>query len=173
MEIVSRFGLSGTRIIASSALALSMLIGIGSGGNAYVSSTSIPINQTNNIWHLVDKVKEKVSKNHISEQVDTVKKAFSLKDEEVSQILGISRKTLHTWKSNAVIPKDKSRQAFFDLYVQAKDWLELGYPSDRASIFSKNPNGESIFTLLCDGNRDKVLFMGRYLLRNADNGELI
>lgn len=176
MEIgFTRFGLSGAKIIAkSSAFILSMFIATGSGGNSYVSPTSVPINNNDNVRYLVEAVKNSVPKNNqISKQVDIVKKAFSLNDDEVSEVLGVSRKTLHTWRVNDSIPRDNYRRAFFDLYILAKNWLELGYPTDRASIFSKEFNNTTVFSLLKTSRNDKVLFAGRYLLRTLDSSELL
>ena len=62
----------------------------------------------------------------------------------------------------------------------AKNWLELSYPTDRNSIFSKEFNNETVFSLLNNfgkdlnnSNKDKILFVGRYLLRNLDSTELL
>lgn len=177
-----RFGLSsGAKIITKSAFILSMFLVAGSGGNSYVSSTNIHVNNSDNVRYLVDAVKQGISrKNQISKQVDIVKKAFSLNDEEVSKILGITRKTLHTWRENDSIPRDDSRRAFFDLYILAKNWLELGYPTDKFSILSKEFNNETVFSLLNsfgknlnNSNKNKILFVGRYLLRDLDNAEVL
>ena len=182
MEIgLIRLGLSGAKIITKSAFIVSMFLATGSGGNSYVSSTNIFVSNSNNVRYLVEAVKQGVpKKNQISKQIDVVKKAFSLNDDEVSKILGISRKTLYTWKNNDSISRDKSRRKFFDLYMLAKNWLELSYPTDRNSIFSKEFNNETVFSLLNNfgkdlnnSNKDKILFVGRYLLRNLDSTELL
>lgn len=119
-----------------------------------------------------------------SKQIDIVKKAFSLNNDEVFKILGISRKSLHTLENNEFyfcnILTDNSRRKIFDLYMLAKNWLELGYPTDRDSIFLKECNHETVFLLLSKfgenfskNNKDKILFVGRYLLRNLDSNNMI
>ena len=162
MEIgLIRLGLSGAKIITKSAFIVSMFLATGSGGNSYVSSTNIFVSNSNNVRYLVDAVKQGVpKKNQISKQIDVVKKAFSLNDDSIS--------------------RDKSRRKFFDLYMLAKNWLELSYPTDRNSIFSKEFNNETVFSLLNNfgkdlnnSNKDKILFVGRYLLRNLDSTELL
>lgn len=122
----------------------------------------------------------RTEKNQISKQIDVMKKAFSLNDDEVFKILGISRKMFYTWKNNDSIDDEESRRKFFDLYMLAKNWLELGYSTDRNSILSKEFNGETVFSLLNNfgkdlnnSNKDKILFVGRCLLRNLDSVELL
>lgn len=122
----------------------------------------------------------RTEKNQMSKQIDVMKKAFSLNDDEVFKILGISRKMFYTWKNNDSIDDEESRRKFFDLYMLAKNWLELGYSTDRNSILSKEFNGETVFSLLNNfgkdlnnSNKDKILFVGRCLLRNLDSVELL
>lgn len=171
MEI--RFGLSSVRIAASLFIA-SMLTPLGSGGNSYVSSTNSFLKDGNNIWYLVDAVKNAVNKapNVISNQINAIKKAFSLTEDEVAKTLQITRKTLYHWKSNNMIPKDAEQHKFFNLYVLAKEWLDLGYPNDRTKI-TQEINGETILSSLSQLDKDKTLFLGRYLLRKLDNNDLI
>ncbi|MFP4733218.1 hypothetical protein [Pasteurella multocida] len=174
MEI--RFGLSSVRI-ATSLFIASMLTPLGSGGNLYVSSTNSFSKDGNNIWYLVDAVKNAVNKapnvvSQISNQINIIKKAFSLTEDEVAKTLQITRKTLYHWKSNNMIPKDAEQHKFFTLYMLAKEWLDLGYPNDRAKIIQKI-NGETILSSLSQLDKDKTLFFGRYLLRELDNNDLI
>lgn len=99
----------------------------------------------------------------ITEQLDAIKNAFILEDEEIAQILDVSIKALSQQKGSV---------ALFNLYMLAKDWVELGYPRDRNNL-NLTLNGKSMFDLLCEGDREGALFVGRYLLRNAESGDLI
>ena len=103
-------------------------------------------------------------------QIDFIKNTFSLTDEKLANILGVERKTVHNWGKNNNIPREKARAKFFDLYVLAKDWLSLAYPTDKMLIASPLPSDLNLLDALASFDKEKVLFIGRYLQRQSEDG---
>lgn len=112
--------------------------------------------------------------NIVEKQINFIKNTFSLTDEKLAGILGVERKTVHNWVKNNNISREGSRQKFFDLYVLAKDWLSLGYPTDKTKIVSVMSDELSFFDALASFDKEKVLFIGRHLQRQfEDESDLI
>lgn len=168
--------LSGATIIS---LALTSTT-VGSGGSNFVVSTKYEdksISSTNTIstTNLITELRsQNIRQNtQLSQQIAFIKDVFALTDEELSKILNIERKTLYNWKVSQNIPRNKARQQFFELYVLAQDWKSMGFPSDKMSLTRIIFDDKNVVNTLHLLNKDELLFMGRHLLRQSDNTELL
>ena len=110
------------------------------------------------------------NKSVVEEQIDFIKNTFSLTDEKLAKILGVERKTIHNWSKSNNIPREKARARFFELYVLAKDWLSLAYPTDKMLIATPLSNDLNLLDALASLDKEKVLFIGRYLQRQSEDG---
>lgn len=148
----------------------SILLFVGSGGNTLVlptvDATPPALNKTLNQQELSQ---TPISSTTVNQQIRFIKDAFDLRLAEIANILEVERATLNNWKNNNSIPKDHSRKKFQDLYLLAKDWRSFGFPSDRATLHSHTIMQKSIHDVLPSLDREKILFMGRSLLRQSDN----
>ena len=92
-------------------------------------------------------------------KLNFIKTTFNLTKNELKLILNI--------KSFKQI--DKNNFKLFKLYCLAKNWRELGFPNERELLFKKIMNVESVFdNLLKDMDNEKILFHGRFLLREEN-----
>lgn len=176
MEMKGILNLSGATIMS---LALTSTA-VGSGGSNFVVSTKYEdksISSTNTIstTNLTTELRsQNIRQNtQLSQQIEFIKDVFALTDEELSNILNVERKTLHNWKVSQNIPRHKARQQFFELYVLAQDWKSMDFPSDKISLTRIIFDGKSVANTLSFLNKDELLFMGRHLLRQSDNTELL
>lgn len=92
-------------------------------------------------------------------KLNFIKTTFNLPKNELKLILNI--------KSFKQI--DKNDLKLFKLYCLAKNWRELDFPNERRLLFKKIMNVESVFdNLLKDMDSEKILFYGRFLLREEN-----
>lgn len=92
-------------------------------------------------------------------KLNFIKATFNLTKNELKLILNI--------KSFKQI--DKNNFKLFKLYCLAKNWSELGFPNERRMLSKKIMNVESVFdNLLKDIDSEKILFYGRFLLREEN-----
>ena len=93
------------------------------------------------------------------EKLNFIKTTFNLTKNELKIILNVE-----TFKQI-----DKNDLQLFKLYCLAKNWCELGFPNERKLLFKKIMNVESVFdNLLKDIDGEKILFYGRFLLREKN-----
>lgn len=163
------FLLSGSKVIVASlvTIGMPMLTPVGSGGSPYVLSST-----TNTATSTVTQSHTE-SDHQLSQQLHFIKKIFHLNDESLANILNVERKTIHNWKHQQSMPRGKSRQRLFDLFLLAKNWQEQGFPSDELSLSTPLLGSKSILDTLPSLNQEQLLFLGRYLLRQQSSINLI
>ncbi len=93
--------------------------------------------------------------------LENIKNAFSLSNDELANIIGVSRKTLHNWKTGNIRSSEK-RKRIFDLFLLATNWSNSGFSGNRHDLEKKILNGKSILDLLVEEDLDaeKILFAG-------------
>jgi len=93
--------------------------------------------------------------------LENIKNTFSLSNDELAKIIGVSRKTLHNWKTGNIRSSEK-RKRIFDLFLLATNWSNAGFSRNRHDLEKKILNGKSILDLLVeeDLNAEKMLFAG-------------
>lgn len=167
-------GFSGALIIFSTLT--SAPVDVGSGGSNFVVSSKLEGKSfsSTNLVKQNKKISESKNQNiQLSQQIKLIKDTFSLNDEELSDILNVERKTLHNWKVSNNIPRDKARQKFFELYILAQDWKSMGFPSERMKLDTHIFDEKSVLNTLPSLNKNELFFMGRHLLRQLDDIELL
>lgn len=166
-------GMSGG-IILTTALMTGLSPSVGSGGTSAVRSTPLIDNTLpSHLQTQTDSMESANNQNNksvVEEQIDFIKNTFSLTDEKLAKILGVERKTIHNWGKSNNIPREKARARFFELYVLAKDWLSLAYPTDKMLIATPLSNDLNLLDALASLDKEKVLFIGRYLQRQLEYG---
>lgn len=161
-----------SKIVVTTATVGVAYFNVGSGGSLNVQSASFdrPNFSADDIYNSVVLAKDIVSteKNKTTKQIDFIKETFALTDEQLAKILGIQRKTLYNWKEKDHIPREGSRERFFQLYVLSKDWVVLGYPTDKSLLTSHFSESQRLLESLESIDREKTLFVGRYLQRQVE-----
>ena len=101
-------------------------------------------------------------------QLSTIKEYFTLSDEELANLVGVSRKTLYNWERQG-ISKEKDRQRVFELSVIAEDWNYNKLPTDKEKLFTPVLGSTSIMQMLTDKelDREKIIFAGRRLAHQS------
>ncbi|MEO3357218.1 hypothetical protein [Acinetobacter haemolyticus] len=114
-----------------------------------------------------------VQRNALEEKLELIKSVFSMTEIEISQSIGVSRKTLFNWKQKKSAPNKKKAQNIFDLYLLAKNWKEAGFTTDSFELESPIIDDKSIKDLLKEDKIDseKILFAGNRL-NNAKVDEI-
>lgn len=105
------------------------------------------------------------SKLYIADQLNFIKSVFSLNEEELASIIGVSRKTIFNWKTNETCPdKEKTHRAFV-LYVTAKNWENARFPVSSSDLSRPILAGKTVKQMLLETPLDseKVLFAGNRL----------
>lgn len=151
--------------------------GIGSGGSAYVQSVTIesPKFSVDDIYNsaVFSEGIDSLEKNKTTKQIDYIKETFALTDEKLADLLAIQRKTLHNWKEKDHIPREDSRQRFFQLYVLARDWVALGFPTNKYLSDPYIPEYQRLLEAFRAIDRDKALFIGRHIQRQLEESDLM
>lgn len=106
-----------------------------------------------------------VQRNALEEKIELIKSVFSMTEIEISQSIGVSRKTLFNWKQKKSAPNKLKAQNIFDLYLLAKNWMEAGFTTDSFELESPVIDDKSIKDLLKEDKIDseKILFAGNRL----------
>ncbi len=100
--------------------------------------------------------------NILEERLDIIKSNFSLSEDELSQSLGVTRKTLFNWKNQDSTPSKAKSMKIFQLYILAKNWSENRFSSNPSDLNHPVLGGESIKDMLLAEELDseKILFAG-------------
>lgn len=180
MEMINSYS-SGSKVsIIKKAATMSIIGGMGlfittgSGGSAFTQSTEWSHHGNSSSLSSNPLQTQPLSSNQtkddkIAKQIEFIKDVFKLSNEKLADILGIERKTLHNWEKSNAIPRENSRQKFFSLFTLAKDWLFWGYPTDSLSLHKPVLGSESVLTALSSLDKDRIFFIGRYLLRQEND----
>ncbi len=109
-----------------------------------------------------------VKYNNRKSQLSTIKEYLALSDEELANIIGVSRKTLYNWEKQG-ISKEKDRQRVFELSVIAEDWDYNELPTDKEKLFKPVLGSTSVMQMLTDKklDREKIIFAGRRLAHQS------
>lgn len=101
-------------------------------------------------------------------QLSTIKEYLALSDEELANLVGVSRKTLYNWEKQG-ISKEKDRQRVFELSVIAEDWNYNKLPTDKKKLFTPVLGSTSVMQMLTDKklDREKIIFAGRRLAHQS------
>ncbi len=93
--------------------------------------------------------------------LESIKNTFSLSNDELAKIIGVSRKTLHNWKTGNIRSSEK-RKRIFDLFLLATNWSNAGFSKNKHDLEKKMLNDKSIMDLLVeeDLNAEQILFAG-------------
>lgn len=116
-----------------------------------------------------------VQRNALEEKLDLIKSTFSMTEVEISQSIGVSRKTLFNWKQKESAPNKRKAQNIFELYLLAKNWKDANFTTESFELETPVINGKSIKDLLKEDKIDseKILFAGNRLSNiNLDEIEL-
>lgn len=109
------------------------------------------------------------------DHVEIIKSTFKLTDNELASIINVSRKTLYNWKQKgSEASSTKIRKRIFDLYILARDWIDLGLPVQKTSLETPLFQSLSIKDLLSEKNLDskKILFAASKLNFSINEDEL-
>ena len=109
-----------------------------------------------------------VKYNNRKSQLSTIKEYLALSDEELANIIGVSRKTLYNWEKQG-INKDKDRQRIFELSAIAEDWKYNQLPTDKEKLSKPILGSTSVMQLLMSTelDREKIVFAGRRLTHQS------
>lgn len=93
--------------------------------------------------------------------LENIKSAFSLTNDDLAKIIGVTRKTLHNWKTGKIGNSEK-RQRVFELFMLATDWNKIGFSKNKHDLNQPIVHGKSVVDLLSEENlnREKILFAG-------------
>ena len=93
--------------------------------------------------------------------LENIKSAFSLTNDDLAKIIGVTRKTLHNWKIGKIGNSEK-RQRVFELFMLATDWNKIGFSKNKLDLNQPIVHGKSVVDLLSEENldREKILFAG-------------
>lgn len=150
------------------------LLSIGSGGSSFSHTHPYSYNTTTTQQiqtpQKIEKIQGAALKDTIEQQKIFIKETFDLTDQEIAEILGVERKTLHNWVHKDRIPKAINSQNYFMLYLIAQGWHKSLFPTNEAlkSTLSQEQR-TTLLQNLKSFNSDKVMFIGRNLLRTLDS----
>ncbi|MCU4336101.1 hypothetical protein [Acinetobacter dispersus] len=116
-----------------------------------------------------------IQRNALEEKIELIKSVFSMTEMEISQSIGVSRKTLFNWKQKESAPNKRKAQNIFELYLLAKNWKDAGFTTDSFELETPVIDDKSIKDLLKEDKIDseKILFAGNRLSNiNLDEIEL-
>lgn len=127
-----------------------------------------------NSRYMVDKMSRasgssiNVKYNTRQSQLTTIKECFALSDEELANVMGVSRKTLYNWEKQG-ISKEKNRQRVFELSVIAEDWEFNKLSTSKEDLFTPVLGSLSVMQMLTDKelDREKIIFAGRRLAHES------
>lgn len=106
--------------------------------------------------------------NILEKNVEFIKTVFSLNNDELATALGVTRKTLLSWRKEDSSPKKAQSLKLFNLYVLAKNWKENNYSTHKSDFDLPILNGKSIKSMIAEDSLDvdKILFAGNRLSHN-------
>lgn len=127
-----------------------------------------------NSRYIVDKMSRasgssiNVKYNTRQSQLAMIKECFALSDEELANVMGVSRKTLYNWEKQG-ISKEKDRQRVFELSVIAEDWEYNKLSTSKEDLFTPILGSISVMQMLTDKDldREKIIFAGRRLAHQS------
>lgn len=107
--------------------------------------------------------------NILEKNVEFIKNIFSLNNDELAAALGVTRKTLLSWRKEDSAPKKAQSLKLFNLYVLAMNWKDNKYTTHKSDLDLPVLNGQSIKSMIAENNldMDKILFAGNRLSHNA------
>lgn len=124
--------------------------------------------------YIVDKVSRvsgssvNVRYNLRQSQLSIIKEYFDLNDEELADIIGVSRKTLYNWEKQGV-SKEKDRHRISKLSVIAEDWYYNKLPTSKEKLSESVLGSNSVMQMLMSEelDREKIIFAGRRLAHQS------
>lgn len=101
-------------------------------------------------------------------QISAIKKFLELNDQELADIIGVTRKTLYNWQKRG-IDKEKDRQRVLELSVIAEDWSYNKLPTDKEKLLTPVLGSTSVMQMLTDKelDRGKIIFAGQRLAHQS------
>lgn len=110
-----------------------------------------------------------------SSKLNLVKETFGLTNEQLADVIGSTRKTVHNWMTGINRPNRSKAKRVLELDNIASMWVSRGFTSDRDTLFLQSQSGSSLLDLLSkrDLDKDLVMFHGASLhLENLGEEEL-
>lgn len=109
-----------------------------------------------------------VKRNIRQSQISLIKDFFALSDEELSNIVGVSRKTLYNWEKQG-INKEKDRHRISKLSVIAEDWNYNQLPTAKDQLSKPILGSLSVMQMLMSKelDKEKIIFAGRRLAHHS------
>lgn len=97
-------------------------------------------------------------------KVAIIKEYFHLNDEELADVIGVSRKTLYNWEKQGV-SEEKDRHRISKLSVIAEDWHYNKLPTSKDKLSEAVLGSNSVMQMLMSEelDREKIVFAGRRL----------
>lgn len=108
-------------------------------------------------------------KSPLEQKLDVIKLAFAMREDDIAQSIGVTRKTLFNWKQQDSHPNKEKTQNIFDLYLLAKNWMDAGFSTDTFDLETPVFAGQSIKDMLREPklNSEKILFAGNRLAHQS------
>lgn len=100
-----------------------------------------------------------------SSRLNQVKSTFDLTNEQLAEVVGSARKTVHNWMTGLNRPNRSKAKRILELNNIASKWTSRGFSSDRDTLFLKGQSGSSLLELLSEKelDQDMVIFHGASL----------
>ncbi len=100
-----------------------------------------------------------------SSRLNQVKSTFDLTNEQLVEVVGSARKTVHNWMAGLNRPNRSKAKRILELNNIASKWTSRGFSSDRGILLLKGQSGSSLLELLSEKelNQDMVMFHGASL----------
>lgn len=108
-------------------------------------------------------------------KLNFIKDTFDLTNEQLADVIGSTRKTVHNWMAGINRPNRNKAKRVLELDNIANIWVNRGFTSDRDTLFLQSQSGSSLLDLLSMKDLDKglVMFHGSSLhLENLGEEEL-
>lgn len=100
-----------------------------------------------------------------------VKDTFALTNEQLADVLGSGRKSVHNWMNNSNRPNKTKAKRILTLDNLANLWIDRGYSVDRDILLAQTQSGSSLLEILTkeDLDKDLVLFHGASLFLEQES----
>jgi DNA-binding transcriptional regulator YiaG len=92
-------------------------------------------------------------------KLSLIKDTFDLTNEQLADVMGSGRKTVHNWMSSSNRPNKTKAKRILALDNIANMWISRGFSANRDTLLLQTQSGSSLIELLADENLDKNLVM--------------
>jgi DNA-binding transcriptional regulator YiaG len=92
-------------------------------------------------------------------KLSLIKDTFDLTNEQLADVMGSGRKTVHNWMNSSNRPNKTKAKRILELDNITNMWMSRGFTANRDTILLQAQSGSSLIELLADENLDKDLVM--------------